>query len=450
MAAWDVVVVGAGFGGLCTGALLARAGKKVLVLEKDHYIGGRARTTAKAGQIIDDGAHIPSRAGHLEGIFEDLGIDYPELIPVSKSEIFYNGKWMMPRDLYKGELFKKIMKAMMAIPKEQLHEYDDVSLSQWVETVSDDPGVKDVLFFLACSTSVGNRLDTYSTGDMIHIIREIFEAGLKLGDMAGVIKGGVKSVLGPLADYIRAHDGEIRLNASVDSVIVKNGRAGGVNISMGERLFRSQVLDRETVLADCVILTAPLWDIFYLLDEDDFPGWWVDWVNWISTKVSLVCSNIYAVDEPFFDASAFRWAPNMPHSGNAGVFIYMPSYGDEVKQHQFHALYQGHYDEMPDLFDRHSVKVKRQVRELLDMLERDTFEYFPELKDNYHWRMPHIEIYGIAQSPGFVGTKKPSMRPPGVGNLYIASYTVEEARGVGMQAVARCARKVAAAILEDK
>jgi len=125
----------------------------------------------------------------------------------------------------------------------------------------------------------------------------------------------------------------------------------------------------------------------------------------------------------------------------------MPSYGDEAKQHQFHALYQGHYDEMPNLFNRYHVKVKREVREMLDMLERDTFELYPQLKDGYRWKMPHVEIYGIAQSPGFVGTKKPSMKPPGVGNLYLVSYTVEEARGIGMQAVARGARLAAKEIL---
>ena len=450
MADWDVIIVGAGFGGLCTGALLANAGKKVLILEKDRIIGGRAKTILKDGQVIDDGAHIPSRAGHLEKIFADLGLDYPELIMVANSEIYYNGNWSAPRDLYEGDLFKKILTAMMAVPREELSRLDDVPLSQWVETVSDDPGVKDVLFFLACSTSVGNRLETYSAGDMIHIIREIFEAGLKLGDMAGVIKGGVKSVLDPLADFIRGKGGEIRLNVSVDSVNLKGGRATGVNIDKEPRLFKSQVLERETMEADYVILTAPLWDIFSLLDEDQFPAWWVDWVDHISTKVSQVWSNIYAVDEPFFDVSTFRWAPKMPHSDFAGVFIYMPSYGDAAGQHQFHALYQGHYDELPDLFSRHKVKVRRQMRELLDVLEQDTFEFFPQLKDNYHWKMPHVEIYGIAQSPGFTGDKKPSMQPPGTGNLYIVSYTVAEARGVGMQAVARGARMAAEAILGDK
>jgi phytoene dehydrogenase-like protein len=142
-----------------------------------------------------------------------------------------------------------------------------------------------------------------------------------------------------------------------------------------------------------------------------------------------------------------EWDVIIVGAGFAGAFIYMPSYGDAVGQHQFHALYQGHYDELPDLFKRHKAKVKREIRELLGMVEQETFELFPRLKDNYHWKIPHVEIYGIAQSPGFAGNKKPSMKPPGVGNLYIVSYTVEEARGVGMQAVARGALMAADAIL---
>ncbi len=73
---WDVIIVGAGYGGLCSGALLAHAGKRVLVLERDGTIGGRAKSLEYSGQILDDGAHMISRAGHLEAVFADLGLAF--------------------------------------------------------------------------------------------------------------------------------------------------------------------------------------------------------------------------------------------------------------------------------------------------------------------------------------------------------------------------------------
>jgi len=45
MARHDVVIIGAGLGGLTAGAILARAGRKVLVVERSQ-LGRRARRRA--------------------------------------------------------------------------------------------------------------------------------------------------------------------------------------------------------------------------------------------------------------------------------------------------------------------------------------------------------------------------------------------------------------------
>jgi len=50
MARYDVVVIGAGLGGLTAGAILARAGRKVLVIERSNSVGGAA-SSYKSGDL---------------------------------------------------------------------------------------------------------------------------------------------------------------------------------------------------------------------------------------------------------------------------------------------------------------------------------------------------------------------------------------------------------------
>ncbi len=437
---WDAIIIGAGFGGLCSGALLAHAGKKVLILERDNLIGGRAKSILHSGQILDDAAHVPSRPGHLESIFSDLEIEYPELVALDKSEILHEGTWKSPKELFTPDMFKKVLDEMMRLSPQEIAQLDDIPLNEWVDTVSVDPGIRLLFFYLGCATSVGNRFETYSTGEMIYILREIMDSGRKLSEIGGVIKGGMNSILQPLTDYINTHGGEVRLNAHAESIAIENGKAVGVNVETGDRLFHSQVLEVETIKADFVIVTLPLWEIFSVMEEKHFPTWWVDWVNWISGKVSQAWSIIYALDEPLFDSSTFRWAPNLPVSGFSGIFFPMPSYGDDVNQYQYHVSYQGHWDELPGLFSRKSATARRKIRDTIAMLEKESLDLYPQLKDSYHWRIAHAGIYGIAQSPGLVGSKRPSMRPPGINNLFIVSNTVSEARGVSMAAIGKCAR----------
>src|SRR5712672_2491985 len=55
MVRYDVVVVGAGLGGLTAGAILARAGRKVLVIERSNSVGGAA-SSYKSGDLFVEGS----------------------------------------------------------------------------------------------------------------------------------------------------------------------------------------------------------------------------------------------------------------------------------------------------------------------------------------------------------------------------------------------------------
>ena len=76
MKKWDVVVVGAGVGGLSAGALLAKEGLKTLVMEKDDRVGGRAMSL-RGEELSEKGAGWYRRL--LAGQYSYLAESSPSL-----------------------------------------------------------------------------------------------------------------------------------------------------------------------------------------------------------------------------------------------------------------------------------------------------------------------------------------------------------------------------------
>merc|ERR1712003_614189 len=60
----DAIIIGSGIGGMTTGAILARAGKQVLVLEQHDQAGGCCHTFIDKGYEFDVGIHYIGDVGY--------------------------------------------------------------------------------------------------------------------------------------------------------------------------------------------------------------------------------------------------------------------------------------------------------------------------------------------------------------------------------------------------
>jgi phytoene dehydrogenase-like protein len=70
----EIIVIGAGLGGLASAALLARAGARVRILESANKPGGRARSRVSEGFTLNVGPHAFFRRGPAEEVLRGLGV----------------------------------------------------------------------------------------------------------------------------------------------------------------------------------------------------------------------------------------------------------------------------------------------------------------------------------------------------------------------------------------
>ena len=120
--AFDAVVIGSGLGGLTAAALLAKAGRKVCVIERNHSVGGAASVFKKGELTIEPSLHQtadprdPTEPKHA--ILTELGLlDEIEWVPVTP---FYSVQRRPRRRGVRpaGRLRRRARGAEPAVPEE--------------------------------------------------------------------------------------------------------------------------------------------------------------------------------------------------------------------------------------------------------------------------------------------------------------------------------------------
>jgi phytoene dehydrogenase-like protein len=287
---YDVVIVGAGTGGLNVGALLASAGKKVLVLEKQDRVGGRTFSTEHKNAVLENGIHGLILSGHQDEVYRRVGKTLPLNVNTWRSsQIYLDGKWQDFAGLLAGsedELERVLKDAVYERSYEQIQALSDVSVEKFVSDRTDDEGALAWFRYMGWLYG-GTRFPPtdMAAGSLFCTFKRRADAhGGKLTDLGYMVAGGCAGILPPLVEAIVENGGEVRTNTSVNKVVIEDGRARGVEVESQEKVIPTQIVDTEFIEAPVVVVAVPLWSILNVVSEDDLPPWYAERIRYLSRK----------------------------------------------------------------------------------------------------------------------------------------------------------------------
>jgi phytoene dehydrogenase-like protein len=129
---FDAIVIGSGLGGLTSGALYARAGHRVLLLERNDNFGGAATVYQHGELSIEASLHETTNPQDIHdpkhGIFEALGIiNDIEFVPVAN---FYEVRGhMQKRDQWLEAIIQRLDEEYPGLATAITHKEMDTALS---------------------------------------------------------------------------------------------------------------------------------------------------------------------------------------------------------------------------------------------------------------------------------------------------------------------------------
>ncbi len=237
---YDVVIIGSGFGGLTCAHLLAKAGRKVLVLEAHWQPGGCMQSYQRKGHSFDTGLHYVGGLGDgetLHDIFGQLGLLQ---LPWHRMDVDCTDQIIIEGQTYclaQGfDHFVEVLADRFPQQRASLKKYvemlqgpdPDPSVNAWIwlnETFS-DPLLIDVLSGSCLKTEL--RRESLPLLAFAHSQKSYIQSSWRLKGDSGLI---VRS----LVDDIKHMGGDVICRAEVTELIEHEGRIVAALTANGER-----------------------------------------------------------------------------------------------------------------------------------------------------------------------------------------------------------------------
>ncbi len=305
--AFDVVVVGAGYGGVTGAALLAERGRRVLVVDKNPQPGGKAMSLRRGGSTYEMWPIVggPATGSRIEELMAVIGAceDVPMVTPERTGElrfidadgsVFATPLGALPSSAFAApdhpevgqpelEAAIEMAGAMLAATDEELTALDTTDIATWMGRF----GIGRVLN--AHQMAILNLLfvagvDRIPASEAIRTLRDFSLKGAGRYHAGGYARPAEVAV-----EYVAAHGGEYRPRTSVERIVVDGRRVTGV------------VVDGELIRAHAVVSNAGIQPtVLDLVGTEHFPGEYVERVRGLEPSWAFVGAR-YFLDAPVVD-----------------------------------------------------------------------------------------------------------------------------------------------------
>lgn len=230
----DVIVIGGGFAGLTCALALAKAGKQVLVLEKEPVPGGAFQSFRRKGQLFDTGFHYVGGVGEgevmrpivtffgLEDLpWQRLDDDFLEIHRHGKTYTLQRGHDRFAEALSKAfpdekpaidelvrimrDINEHIYETVLPNKENRMSKLMAVSAKTYLESHFTSPELRDILCGQSLTTELTDELPLYS---FLQSLNSFIQGAYRL-------KGGGETLIRKLAENLLAAGGELLTRKTV-------------------------------------------------------------------------------------------------------------------------------------------------------------------------------------------------------------------------------------------
>ena len=400
----DVIVVGGGWGGLTTAAILASNGLEVSLLEATGHLGGRSACDHKDGFIVDYGIHIISYAyeGPAAKALREIGYDV-EFLGYGKPLLYIDGEFVtMPTGAssflgsdYLSWADKMIIgHGVRRLIVAKTSKIADKPLAKAIPGRSRE-SVRDFFSILSSMGLIAPDIEVASAGEFAKFLRR----AMKAKEQVSYPRGGSGQINDALSDKIM-ETGTITFNSRVKALDIAGGKVKAVKVH-----------DQE-LSANAVVLAVPLQKLPEIAGpglSDEFKKQCASLIPTAGISIDLCLGKMVSDMDGFFITSD-------PITMGQFTSNIDPSTAPEGKQ-----LATFFYPLTMDVLENRTLLDVEQKR-FVDVIE----SMFPGIMDEVEWqRVLRLKMVdGFEPRVGQTDKDRPGVRVEGVDNLFLAGDCV--------------------------